>query len=837
MDNILVNIFSSLGGFGLAFYVIMKYYNNVRNCLNDIVSLIASTLGWFKSSSTKLSIETNSVASVQRLNQIVPELNLPELEIKWVKPDEHGNVRLEPGKAIVLLKYDKDNTQNIINTTAVYIQKTLLLKSKPFLDKGIKTAIDFAVIKAFLSRTPQKNYIVTQYVDSCNEDIDKYGDAFGKVTKVEDEGLFTRVLLREYAVWGNKLVGRTRCEQLVNESKRFLDFIYNIASRDFDEFTPLVFNESTLKVAVLLVAKYETFAEKGINPYLRRIREGFANGINTFYLLARNDKIEILDKVYGELMSSGNYNLLNGPKVYKDNVGRNNICYCIEVKNDGDIAKNYAKIKDCIQLEQTIECSITNVYRDEIIGDLNTLPVVIPRKEITESEVLRLKSYYSPGMTIEVIPLNVIDGGKILASVLKTKSNPQNLFDNSFSVNSVVKAVVQKTDDDFISLMVTGTNQKCIAYRRNLTYSRFSFLHELFPVGSEYEFLIKDIDYIHNCLELRLIQLLNPWDEVSFYEGEELEIKVFNKTEHCIETELGEGLYAILPNSELSWFEDEIEKKKQEIKRNQDIKVRIKRINTQHKLIVLTYKTEKSPYIDFYGLLSGDKNVKIKVESQNAYGIIGVTNSKYKVFVPKSETFIGNNRFNVRYGKEYLVKILEVDKREQSLIGTFKPFIEKPLKKFYDKFTEGQVMSHLRAIRIDKGGVWFEIKYGRIQKVEALLLNSEVSESCFISNLEKLFVNSFTCPMILKKIDLDNNIILLSLKGLTQKNIDRLQHIEYGVIYNGKVLGKQKDKYCVLLENIWVEINVESKGTYLIGDNIKVMKSSSTSFIDEKDLK
>ena len=87
-------------------------------------------------------------------------------------------MRLEPGKAIVLLKYDQDNTQNIINTTSIYIQNTLLLNSKPYLDRGIIKAIDFAVIREFLRKTPQKNYIVTQYINTCNEDIDRYEDAF-----------------------------------------------------------------------------------------------------------------------------------------------------------------------------------------------------------------------------------------------------------------------------------------------------------------------------------------------------------------------------------------------------------------------------------------------------------------------------------------------------------------------------------------------------------------------------------------------------------------------------------------------------------------------------------
>lgn len=836
MENIITVFLSSLGSAGLVFYVVMKYYNNVRNCLNDIVSFLASALGWFKSSATKLSIETNGASSVQRLNQMVPELNLPELEIKWVKPDEHGNVHLEPGKAIVLLKYDRDNTQNIINTTAIYVQKTLLLNCKPFLDKGIRTAIDFAVIRAFLSKTPQKNYIVTQYVDICNEDIDRYGDAFGKVTKVEDEGLFTRVLLREYAVWGNKLVGKTRCEQLINESKNFLDFIYNIASRDFDEFTPLVFNEPTLKVAILLVAKYETFSEKGITPYLRRIREGFANGINTFYLLARNDKIEILKEVYGELMASGNYNLLNGPEVYKDNVGRNNICYCIEVKSDAAIAKDYAKIKDYIQTEHTLECSVTGVYRDNLFADFNSLPVIIPRNEITTSEDLRLKCYYSTGMTIEVIPLNVVEDGKIIASVLKTKSNPQNLFDNNFSVNSMVRAVVQDAEDNFLRLLVKDTDQKCIAYRRDLTYSRFKFLHKLFPVGSECEFQIKDIDYIHNCLELRLAQIPDPWSNVEIHEGEELVITVFNKSERCIETEIGEGIYAILPNSELSWFEAEIEKKKMEIKKNQEINVRIKKINIQHKSVILTCKAPISPYNDFYNNLPDNKYVKIQIESQNTYGIVGISTLKYKVFIPQSETFIGKNKYKINPKKECMAKIIKIDERGNSLIGTFKPFIKKPLQRFYDKFAEGQVMSHLTAIRVTNGGVLFKIKFDKNRYEEALLLNSEISDNCYISNLEKLFSNSFTCPMVLQKIDLDNNIILLSLKELTKRNFDRLQNLDYGTVYEGKVLGKNNDKYCVLLKNVWAEIIVESKGAYLIGDDIGVMKSSSTSFIDEKDV-
>ena len=835
METVIVAFLGSLGGIGLTLYVVLKYYNNVRNFLSDITSVLASTCGWCKSIHTKLKIETNGTTSIDRLNKVVPELNLPELAIEWVKPDEHGKIRLEPGKAIALLKYDKDNTQNIINATSIYVQNTLLNKTKPFLDSGIKKAVDFAIIREFLSKTPQKDYIVSLYVDTCTEDFYRYGDAFNKVTKVEDEGLLARVLLREYAVWGNKLVGRIRNEDLVNESKSFLDFIYNIASRDFDELTPLVFNDATLKVAVLLVAKYDTYVENGIKPYVRRIREGFANGINTFYLLARNEKIDILNEVYGQLISSGNYNLLNGPEVYKDNLGRNNICYCIEVKHDADMAKTYASITEFINNEKTIECSITSVHRDEILCDYNSLPVVIVRNEITDSTELRLKNYYTSGMTIEVIPLKLIEGGKIYGTLLNTRSNPAQLFNNNFSVNSTVIGIVQSADDDFITLLVKGTDQKCVAFRRNLTYSRFVFLHKLFPVGSEFEFIVKSIDYINNSLELKLSNLPDPWEELSFHEGQDLSVPVLLKKETCIETELTEGVFAILPNSELSWFDD-IDKIKDKIKRNSWIHVCIKRIDRERRLIILSYKNRVSPYLTYFRKLPTEKNIRIKIESQNTYGIIGVADSKYKVFIPNSETYIGQNRFNVKINESFLVHIKEVDKNNRSLIGSFKPFIEPPLKSFKEKFSEGQVLSHLRFIRATENGTYFLIRYNGNMSTEALLLNSEVSDNCYIKDTEKIFGATFTCPLKVKAINLDRNIIYLSLKDLTAQNANRVESLDYGKVYSGKILGIKNGGYCILLENIWIEIYIKSNKSYAIGDCLEVMKASSTDFVDASEI-
>lgn len=832
MEQAVTIILTSLGSIGIGAFLVLHYYNNVRNFIKDVYSFLASTFGWFKSESTKLSIETNGTKSINELNQIVPELNLPDLSIEWVKPDEHGKVRLEPGKAIVLLKYDKDNTQNIINTTAAYIQKTLLNNTKPFLDNGVRKAIDFAIIRQFLSRTPQKNFIVTQYVESCVDDIDRYGDAFSKVIKVEDEGLLTRVLLREYALWGNKLIGRVRNSELTIESNNFLDFIFNIASREFDELTPLVFNDKTIKVAVLLVAKYDTFFEKGIEPYVRRIKEGFAKGINTFYLLARNEKIDILNEVYGEIISTGNYNLLNGPIVYKDNSGRDNICYCIEVKSDAELAKTYNAIQTCISNEEPIEVTIVDVKREELCCDYNGVSIVIPREEITSNQDLKLKCYYANGMTIEVIPLRVIDGGRVYSSILKTKCNPKELFSNNYVVGAIVTATVQNADDDFITLLVKDTNQECVAYRRNLTHSRFAFLHKLYPVGSSYQFRIKDINYIYNQLELEVLSLEDPWNSFDCKIGDEVSFDVFNIKETCVETELNNGVFAILPYSELSWFDDDNERIKKSIKRNSTLHGYIKRIDRNQGLVILTCKAKESPYKEYFQKLDDSKKCKVTIESENAYGLLGTVEKKYHVFIPQQETFIGSNSFKYKVGKIFEVCIKDVSDRGDSLIGTFKPFIQHPLQFVKDQFSEGQVLSHLKMTRATEKGIYFGLNAKSNKRIEALLLNSEITDNCFVSNVENLFNDSFTCPMVLKKIDMERNVVLLSVKDLTCQNVERIQSFKYGAEYNGIILGKKSGLYWVLVINTWAEVPVESDSTFYSGDKIKFIKASSTSFVE-----
>lgn len=72
-------------------------------------------------------------------------------------------------------------------------------------------------------------------------------------------------------------------------------------------------------------------------------------------------------------------------------------------------------------------------------------------------------------------------------------------------------------------------------------------------------------------------------------------------------------------------------------------------------------------------------------------------------------------------------------------------------------------------------GVYFVLNAKSNKPTEALLLNSGVTDNCFVTSVESLFNDSFTCPMV----------FLLSIKNLMCQNDDRIQLHKCGTEYSG----------------------------------------------------
>ena len=313
-------------------------------------------------------------------------------------------------------------------------------------------------------------------------------------------------------------------------------------------------------------------------------------------------------------------------------------------------------------------------------------------EEICDQNI-RLRNYYVSGMTINAIPISIEDGGVVKASLKDTDSNPQKLIDNEYAVGNIVKAIVQEAEDDIVRFLISGSDKQAYAFRKDLTYSNYLFLHKLYPVGCEYEYEIISIDYVSNQLRLSRKDLVDPWSICDVKVGQLVNATIYKIEDTYFASEINEGLKIILPYSELSWLESEIDKEKKKIKLNTDLELIVKAVDINRRIIITSHRPSNNPYQKFFDSLGTEKLAKVKLLRHDTYGVIGAIDN-LKVFIPISETHIANNHFDYKAGGEYdtIIKCVADDGR--SLIGTFKPFIKHPLSIFEESYREGNYLKN-----------------------------------------------------------------------------------------------------------------------------------------------
>lgn len=779
----------------------------------------------FRKRAIRFRVEGPCTKALKKISNELPEIDIPDLKISWVNED-NLKTKLTSGKAIVKLKFDNDNTKNIIKTTSIYVQDAFLSHAKSHLSVNFRKAIDLSVTKKILLSVSSKEnnrHIITQFTD---ENLDQEPEVFEKCEKVEeldDNGLFTRILLRELDSFGHKLFGRTIKSEYSKEADDFLHFVYKIATRDYDDFTPLAFPNTIIKIGVVLVAKPETYYQYGVEPYLRRIKLGLTQGIKTFYLLARSEKVDILKKVAKDLLHSGNFIQINKAKEYKDREGRTVLCYCLQVNEDSLLANSLKEIGDAIASNSTVQTVVTRVRENTLELDVNGIVGSISKQNTSVLELDDARLYFTENSTLEALPLEIKSDGVVEFSLKNTNSDPNYILTSQFTVDKVINGTVTYIDDTFIKFDVGHEKVEGIAFREDLTPSRFIFLHEKFHKDQELELRIKGYNYERANIILKLAESIDVWPPKNIRKGSRTELTVCKKTTRSLVGELSEGVEGVIPYWALGYFENEIESAKKDISLNSVIDCVVTEIDLKEKVVFLSCRNLISnPYHDFF---KTNKNgvFEFIIDDINPYGVLGhlySTDKPFDIYIPKYEMSWNGKDYDYKAGTKKKVSIKDVDRKGDRFIGTFKPIIHHPLSIFQEKFDEGQVLKNLKQTGAHEFGLTFTINLGR-NNYEAVLFKGEISNLCFITDCHGL--KSLTnIALQIKQIDLEKNRIVLSLKDLTRSNKSRIEDLDYELEYDAIILGDKHQDYIVLIQGLWIEGILETKKQYDIGQSLKV---------------
>ncbi|WP_421753294.1 hypothetical protein [Croceimicrobium sp.] len=741
------------------------------------------------------------------------------MKVNWVNHDNLQS-KLSEGKAIIKLKFDNDNSRNIIKATSIYVKDAFLINSKPYLSDNLVKALDLTVTKKILLTSDIKNKgsVVPIFINENKNESNEVFEKCEKLEEIDDNGLFTRVVLRELNCLGESQFGRTPKQEHHIESEEFLDFIYNVVTREYDDNTPLVYVSRYYKVGFLLVAKAETYMNHGLDPYYRRIRLGIASGIKSFYLLARSEKVEILEKVAKELLYTGNFILKNNPKEYIDTLNRKCICYSLEVNTDSILSSTLSTIGKAIKDKSIVHGVITTVRDNRLLIDVNGLSGEVKYHNLSAGDIIDARNYFMEGNDIELIPLEILEGGLVNFSLKNTKSDPINFVKSQYEIGKFLKGRVIYADDGFIKLDIGNQVIEGIAFRRDLTYSKFLFLHDKFKLDQSYDFIIKDYDFSRGQLILRLKDLRDPWENNNFRVGQKLTFTLMRKSKNSLLGEIEEGVNALIPKYELGWTEEQQKVYFENVSLNSSFKTTVQ--NVEDRLLIVSIKREQeNPYQEYFDKNANEIN-QFYITNINDYGINGLIGN-LRIYIPKYEISWKGSDAKYLENNSYDVSIKGVGKNGDKLIGTFKPLLKHPLDDFSKVYSIGDTLSNLKIKEVFEWGIIYTISHDE-KAIDGFLLKRDVSNYFFINDIKSLAIFLDNVSLNISEINLELNRVILSLKDFTRSNTNSLKYFNYEDAYEAIVIGFNNNGYGVIVKDYWIEGILESSKVLSIGSKISI---------------
>lgn len=213
------------------------------------------------------------------------------MTLKFIK--ESDRAELDPNKktVIVCIKDRGSEDRNLTHAMIAFCPLGVVPQARPYLDIAMNDGISITATRKFLNYL--KHYSALQYlynevVPACARETPGLDD-FCRVFDVLDEnGLFTRVVLQEIRDFGARIETRYPQESHAAEATKFVSYVYQVATRpEGEEMLDVGYLGRYIATAFVLIGTGEAMLHRGPTLYLNHIRRLRDAGFEKAYLAAR----------------------------------------------------------------------------------------------------------------------------------------------------------------------------------------------------------------------------------------------------------------------------------------------------------------------------------------------------------------------------------------------------------------------------------------------------------------------------------------------------------------------------------------------------------------------
>ncbi len=207
------------------------------------------------------------------------------IKIKWVSSPSDP-VLSKNGTLILRLEETNNQTRNIMAATRAAIPIIVCPTIRQSIHSTLNISIDMTLLYKLSDKLGKHAHPVFQkYFLTPEIGNDQTASILlNKLRQLDRYGIFLSIFLEELNYLGAAIYTEGDNSDKTETIIQFLDFLIEIASRKFEEDTPLHFTSQDIKVSILLLAKSMKAEIRGIIPYLDRINHNFQHADSVYIL-------------------------------------------------------------------------------------------------------------------------------------------------------------------------------------------------------------------------------------------------------------------------------------------------------------------------------------------------------------------------------------------------------------------------------------------------------------------------------------------------------------------------------------------------------------------------
>lgn len=275
---------------------------NLMLIRSDLLKPFAYFIPWAKkkqiSSKVRGTILKATLKQVKNTYDIIPM----DLKLIWVNEEESKSF-VSDNQVIVRIKQSSNPNEDLVTAVSEYVNGGLLYNVRRYLHEDVMKASKAYMTRKIVQEAGRTalTYLDENYVIPKMNQDEKFKELYGKLLKIDNNGMFVGILLNEFNKAGMTIYGEVEDPELVAESKEFMNFLYDIAIGISDDYDRLCFNRDYFKVAIFLTASDNTLRHVGIKPFMNAISKKMDEGIETIYVFGLGTKREVAQTISKEV--------------------------------------------------------------------------------------------------------------------------------------------------------------------------------------------------------------------------------------------------------------------------------------------------------------------------------------------------------------------------------------------------------------------------------------------------------------------------------------------------------------------------------------------------------